>query len=77
MIDKSEVLKAIEKSLINYYNLLNLSQYAKKTDLTNYALKEDIPTVTNDLTNELKANYDAAYTHSQSTHAPTNAQANK
>ncbi len=76
MIDKSEVLKAIEKSLINYYNLLNLSQYAKKTDLTNYALKEDIPTVTNDLTNELKANYDAAYTHSQSTHAPTNAQAN-
>ena len=76
MIDKSEVLKAIEKSLINYYNLLNLSQYAKKTDLTNYALKEDIPTVTNDLTNELKANYNAAYTHSQSTHAPTNAQAN-
>lgn len=34
MIDKSEVLKAIEKSLINYHNLLNLSQYAKKTDDT-------------------------------------------
>ena len=31
---------------------------------------------TNDLTNTLKSNYDAAYTHSQSTHAPTNAQAN-
>ena len=30
----------------------------------------------NDLTNTLKSNYDAAYTHSQSTHAPTNAQAN-
>ena len=35
-----------------------------------------IPTVTNDLTNELKANYDTAYTHSQSAHAPSNAQKN-
>lgn len=42
-------------------------------DLTN---KPTIPTVTNDLTNELKANYDAAYTHSQAAHAPANAQAN-
>lgn len=42
-------------------------------DLTD---KPSIPTVTNDLTNELKANYDAAYTHSQSAHAPANAQAN-
>lgn len=31
---------------------------------------------TNDLTNELKANYDAAYAHSQEAHAPVNAQAN-
>ena len=31
---------------------------------------------TNDLTNTLKANYDTAYTHSQSTHAPSNAQKN-
>ena len=31
---------------------------------------------TNDLTNTLKANYDTAYTHSQSTHAPNNAQKN-
>lgn len=31
---------------------------------------------TNDLTNDLKANYDAAYTHSQEAHAPANAQAN-
>ena len=38
--------------------------------------KPTIPTVTNDLTNELKANYDAAYTHSTSTHAPSNAQKN-
>ena len=31
---------------------------------------------TNDLTNALKANYDTAYTHSQSAHAPSNAQKN-
>ena len=40
------------------------------------ATASDIPTVTNDLTNELKANYDTAYTHSQSAHAPSNAQKN-
>lgn len=38
--------------------------------------KPTIPTVSNDLTNTLKANYDSAYTHSQSAHAPTNAQKN-
>ena len=38
--------------------------------------KPTIPTVTNDLTNELKANYDAAYAHSTSAHAPSNAQKN-
>ncbi len=42
-------------------------------DLTN---KPTIPTVTNDLTNALKSNYDTAYTHSQSAHAPSNAQVN-
>lgn len=31
---------------------------------------------TNDLTNTLKANYDAAYMHSQSAHAPSNAERN-
>lgn len=31
---------------------------------------------TNDLTNELKQNYDAAYTHSQAAHAPTDAEKN-
>ena len=35
-----------------------------------------IPTVTNDLTNELKTKYDTAYTHSQSAHAPSNAEQN-
>ena len=42
-------------------------------DLTN---KPTIPTVTNDLTNDLKAEYDAAYAHSQEAHAPANAQKN-
>lgn len=42
-------------------------------DLTN---KPTIPTVTNDLTDALKSNYDAAYAYSQETHAPVNAQAN-
>ena len=42
-------------------------------DLTN---KPTIPTVTNDLTNELKNKYDTAYTHSQSAHAPSNAEKN-
>jgi len=42
-------------------------------DLTN---KPNIPTVTNDLTNELKGQYDAAYQHSQAAHAPSNAQEN-
>ena len=35
-----------------------------------------IPTVTNDLTNVLKSNYDTAYIHSQSPHAPSNAEQN-
>ena len=35
-----------------------------------------IPTVTNDLTNELKSNYDSAYLHAQSSHAPSNAEKN-
>ena len=42
-------------------------------DLTN---KPTIPTVTNDLTDTLKSNYDTAYNHSQSAHAPSDAQKN-
>lgn len=34
-------------------------------------IRDSIPVVTNDLTNALKNNYDAAYSHSQSAHAPT------
>ena len=53
-----------------------IGQKADTSVLNNYALKTEIPTVTNDLTNELKANYDAAYTHSQAAHAPSDAQKN-
>lgn len=42
-----------------------------------YAKKEDIPKVTNDLTDELKDNYDSAYVHSQIKHAPYEAEKNK
>ena len=53
------------------------SQYlTSHQDLSAYAKKSDIPTVSNDLTNALKSSYDTAYNHSQSTHAPTNAQKN-
>ncbi len=38
--------------------------------------KPTIPTVTNDLTDTLKGNYDTAYAHSQQAHAPSNAEAN-
>ena len=46
-------------------------------DLSNYVQKETGKGLsTNDLTTILKQNYDNAYTHSQSTHAPANAQKN-
>lgn len=45
----------------------------KYSDLTGLPT---IPTVTNDLTNELKEQYDAAYAHSQVDHAPADAEKN-
>ena len=44
-----------------------------KSDITDFPT---IPIVSNDLTNALKANYDSAYIHSVSIHAPSNAQKN-
>ena len=47
------------------------AELAKKVDkVEGYGLSK------NDLSDALKANYDAAYTHSQAAHAPANAQAN-
>ena len=66
------ILDAITSAKITEWN--NKSTFSGSyNDLTN---KPTIPTITNDLTNALKANYDAAYTHSQSAHAPSNAQKN-
>lgn len=48
--------------------LKQLKQSSSLIDLSSYALKTDIPTVTNDLTDTLKSNYDKAYAHSQSKH---------
>ena len=47
------------------------SGLSKKVDIV-----EGKTLTTNDLTAQLKGNYDKAYIHSQATHAPTNAQAN-
>jgi hypothetical protein len=38
--------------------------------------KPTVPVVTNDLTNELKSDYDNAYTHSQQAHSPSDAEKN-
>ena len=53
---------------------VDLSGYATKDDLTSKVDKAEGKSLsTNDLTNELKSNYDKAYLHSQSTHVqPSN-----
>lgn len=56
--------------------ITGLHTVATSGDYNDLNNKPSIPTVTNDLTNKLKANYDAAYTHSTSAHAPSNAQKN-
>lgn len=73
-ITSGETLNVILGKIAKFFtDLKTVAFTGSYNDLTN---KPTIPTVTNDLTNELKANYDAAYTHSQSAHAPSNAQAN-
>lgn len=70
--DNKDVLDGITLTKVNEWN--NKSNFSGSyTDLTN---KPIIPTVTNDLTDTLKSNYDTAYAHSQSQHAPVNAQPN-
>lgn len=76
----SVVISAKNKSVSisdgeNYYDVLTTNDIndivANKVDkVTGKGLS------TNDLTNDLKQNYDTAYTHSQSAHAPIGAQAN-
>ena len=56
-----------------YADLKPVAFSGSYTDLSN---QPTIPTVTNDLTDELKAQYDAAYEYSIAPHAPVNAQPN-
>ena len=73
-ITTGEKLTAILGKIAKFFaDLKTVAFTGSYNDLTD---KPSIPTVTNDLTNELKANYDAAYNHSQEDHAPANAQAN-
>ncbi len=73
-IATGDKLSAIFGKIAKFFaDLKPVAFTGKYSDLTG---TPDIPTVTNDLTNELKANYDAAYNHSQQDHAPANAQAN-
>ena len=78
--DKTELHNHTNKTVLDGITSAKVQSWDSKStfsgnysDLSN---KPTIPTVTNDLTNTLKTNYDKAYTHSQSTHAPSNAQKN-
>lgn len=68
-IPKTDLSSDIQESL----NIVNnfTTELDKKVDKVNGKGLS-----TNDLTSALKSNYDSAYTHSTSTHAPSNAQAN-
>lgn len=77
---KSELHNHDNKSVLDGITSAKVSSWDNKStfdgnynSLTN---KPTIPTVTNDLTDTLKSNYDTAYSHSQSSHAPSNAQKN-
>ena len=78
--DKTELHNHSNKTILDNITSEKITLWDNKStfsgsynDLTN---KPTIPTVTNDLTDTLKSNYDTAYTHSQSAHAPSNAQKN-
>lgn len=73
-IASGEKLSAIFGKIAKYLgDLKTVAFTGKYSDLSGLPT---IPTVTNDLTNELKGQYDAAYAHSQVAHAPADAQAN-
>lgn len=73
-IATGEALTVILGKIAKYFaDLKTVAFTGKYSDLTGTPA---IPTVTNDLTDALKNNYDTAYTHSQANHAPANAQEN-
>lgn len=78
--DKTELHSHSNKIILDGITSAKIIEWNNKStfsgsynDLTN---KPIIPAVTNDLTNDLKTKYDAAYAHSISAHAPSNAQKN-
>ena len=75
----SDITKAeIENKLTGNITSHTHNQYlTEHQDISGKVDKEEGKGLsTNDLTNTLKSNYDTAYTHSQSTHAPSDAQKN-
>ena len=74
--ENETVVDALNSAIGNKANTSDLAAVATSGSYNDLTNKPTIPTVTNDLTNALKANYDSAYAHSQSEHAPSNAQAN-
>lgn len=73
-IATGEAMPVVLGKVSKYFNDLKPVAFSGNyADLSNTPV---IPTVTNDLTDALKANYDAAYTHAQAAHAPADAQAN-
>jgi hypothetical protein len=82
-IDSTSNPHGVTKTQVGLGNVDNTSDLIKPiSTATQSALDNKVDKVTgkglsqNDLTNTLKSNYDTAYTHSQSTHAPANAQKN-
>ena len=80
LTNKPELHNHNNKTVLDNITSTKVSEWNNKStfsgsynDLTN---KPTIPTVTNDLTDTLKSNYDIAYNHSQAVHAPSNAQKN-
>ena len=78
--DKTELHSHSNKTVLDEITSAKITEWNNKSTFSgsynDLIDKPSIPSVTNDLTNTLKANYDAAYTHSISTHAPVNAQKN-
>lgn len=73
-IANGDTLATIFSKIAKFFGDLKTVAFSGSyNDLTN---KPTIPTVTNDLTDALKANYDAAYAYSQEAHAPADAEAN-
>lgn len=73
MLTKNQVLDAIKKSLVLYKREILDNEYSTKKYVDDAVANGGGG---NGLTDSLKANYDAAYTHSTSAHAPVNAQKN-